>query len=93
MRDEGRPFGASFQERASNHPKLLRAKAVVVSVGGKVRGYNSGQVRSGETSASKPFDDASIGINAAGTRGDRILWEECAGYLVTGRAAAGVKGA
>ena len=52
-----------------------------------------GQVWSGETSESKPFDDASIGINAAGTRGDRILWEECAGYLVTGRAAAGVKGA
>ena len=60
MRDEGRPFGASFQERASNHPKLLRAKAVVVSVGVKARGDISGQVRSGETSASKPFDDASI---------------------------------
>ena len=52
-----------------------------------------GQVRSGETSASKPFDDASISINAAGTRGGLLLWDECAGYLVTGRAAAGVKGA
>jgi hypothetical protein len=35
MRDEGRPFGVGFQERASNHPKLLRLRAVVVSVGVK----------------------------------------------------------
>lgn len=90
MRDEGRPFEASFQERASNHPKLLRSKAVVVSVGVKVRGCISGQVWSGETSASKPFDDASIIMSAVGTRGDLFFWDERAGCLVTGRAAAGV---
>jgi len=90
VRDEGRPFEASFQERASNHSKLLRSKAVVVSVGVKVRRYICGQVRSGETSASKPFDDASISISAARTRGEVFLWDERAGYLVTGRAAAGV---
>ena len=90
MRDEGRPFEASFQERASNHPKLLRSKAAVVSVGVKSLERISRQVRSGETSESKPFDDASISINAARTRGGRLLWDECAGYLVTGRAAAGV---
>ncbi len=28
MRDEGRPFGVGFQERASNYSKLLRSKAV-----------------------------------------------------------------
>ncbi len=90
MRDEGRPFEAGFEEQASNHSKLLRSKAAVVSVGVKVRRIISGQVRSGETSASKPFDDAPIGINAAGTRGELISWDKCAGYLGTGRAAAGV---
>ena len=53
----------------------------------------SGQVRSGETSASKPFDDASKSISAVETRGGLIIWDECAGDLVTGRAAAGVEGA
>jgi hypothetical protein len=60
VRDEGRPFEVSFQERASNHTKLLRSKAVVVSVGVKVRRRISGQVWFRETSESKPFDDASI---------------------------------
>ena len=36
--DEGRPFEIDFQEQVSNHFKLLRSKAVVVSVGGKARG-------------------------------------------------------
>jgi hypothetical protein len=35
MRDEGRPFGVGFQERASNHSKPLRLRTVVVSVGVK----------------------------------------------------------
>ena len=35
MRDEGRPFGVGFQERAPNHSKLLRLRTVVVSVGVK----------------------------------------------------------
>ena len=90
MRDEGRPFEASFQERASNHSKLLRSKAVVVSVGVKAGRDISLQVRSGETNGSKPFDDAPIFESAVKTRGGRTLWDECAGCLVTGRAAAGV---
>jgi hypothetical protein len=36
--DEGRPLGIGFQEQISNHSKLLRSKAVVVSVGVKARG-------------------------------------------------------
>ena len=56
----------------------------------KSAGTICGQVWSGETSASKPFDDASIIISAARTRGGLYLWDECAGYLVTERAAAGV---
>jgi len=43
-RDEGRPFGVGFQERASNHSKLLRSKAVVVSVGVKALGRYPKQV-------------------------------------------------
>jgi hypothetical protein len=42
-RDEGRSFGVGFQEQAPNHSKLLRSKAVVVSVGGKaLRNLNAG---------------------------------------------------
>ena len=37
-KDEGRSFGVGFQERASNHSKLLRSRAVVVSVGVKALG-------------------------------------------------------
>ncbi len=32
MRDEGRPFEAVLQEKASNHLKLLRLRVMVVSV-------------------------------------------------------------
>jgi len=35
--DEGRPLGAAIQVEASNHLKLLRAKAVVVSVKEKAK--------------------------------------------------------
>jgi hypothetical protein len=41
MRDEGRPFGVGFQERAPNHPRLLRLRAVVVSAGVKALRYTS----------------------------------------------------
>jgi len=37
-RDEGRPFEIGFQRRISNHSKLLRSKAAVVSVGVKALG-------------------------------------------------------
>ena len=90
MRDEGRPFEASFQERASNHSKLLRSKAVVVSVGVKVRRRISGQVRFGETNESKPFDDAPIFESAVRTGSEWDFRDKCAGCLATGRAAAGV---
>lgn len=36
-RDEGRSLDIAFQEEVSNHPKLLRSRVVVVSVGGKGR--------------------------------------------------------
>jgi hypothetical protein len=55
MRDEGRPFGVGFQEQAPNHSKLLRSKAVVVSVGVKALRSTSRQVWIRETNESKPL--------------------------------------
>ena len=54
-RDEGRPFGVGFQERASNHSKLLRSKAVVASVGVKALGRYPKQVWVRETNESEPL--------------------------------------
>lgn len=54
MEDEGRPLEVGFQERASNHPKLLRSRAVVVSVGVKASRTYLEQVRISETNASEP---------------------------------------
>ncbi len=54
--DEGRPFGAVLQEEAPNHLPLLRAKAVVVSRGGKKARKVSGQVTSRKRNESElPF--------------------------------------
>jgi len=56
-------------------------------------GRYSGQVGSGERSESKPFDDAPIVGSAVKTGSESGFRDKCAGDLVTGRAAAGVKGA
>ena len=53
-RDEGRPFGVGFQERAPNHSKLLRSKAVVVSIGVKALRIHLKQVGIRETNESEP---------------------------------------
>ena len=59
VKDEGRPLDIGFQERISNHPKRLRLRDVVVSVGVKVSRNISMQVSVRETSESKPSDYAS----------------------------------
>ena len=49
VKDEGGPLGTGFQELVPNHSKRLRSKAVVVSVGAKVRGMHPGTgVRPGD---------------------------------------------
>src|SRR4051794_26291359 len=48
-----RPFEVGFRERASNHPKRHRSKAIVVSVGEKAG--DTGQVWITETSGSEPL--------------------------------------
>jgi hypothetical protein len=52
--DEGRSFGIGFQEQVPNHSKLLRSRAVVVSIGVKATGKYPEQVRVRETNASEP---------------------------------------
>jgi hypothetical protein len=58
VKDEGGPLGIGFQEPASNLPKLLRLRAVVVSVGEKLK-EDLEQVSIRETNESEPFEDAS----------------------------------
>ena len=47
-RDEGRSLGIGIQVLVSNHRKLLRSKAVVVSVAGTSGRTPAGMVRRGE---------------------------------------------
>lgn len=54
VKDEGRPLGTGFQERVPNHSKRLRSKAVVVSVGEKVRGETPGRCVSGRRAQANP---------------------------------------
>jgi hypothetical protein len=53
------PSRPAFRSRSQTASKLLRLRAVVVSVEGKARGKLA-QVRIRETNESKPFDDASL---------------------------------
>ena len=53
------PPRSAFRSRPQTTSKLLRSKAVVVSVGGKARGKLV-QVGIRETNESEPFEDASL---------------------------------
>jgi len=48
MNDGGRPTGAAVQAEASNRPKVLRAKAAVLSVGEKAAMELSGRCQGDE---------------------------------------------
>jgi len=62
-------LGAGDQAQASNHCELLALRALVVSVAGK-GGSKTRQVRSGETSASEPFDDVPKSVGRCRNRGE-----------------------
>jgi len=51
---EGGPLGTGFQEQVPNHSKRLRSKAVVVSVGVKVRGMTPSRCVSGRRAKANP---------------------------------------
>src|SRR6516162_4364328 len=67
-RDEGGPFGFGDQEPISSHRKLLRAKAVVVSVA-ETPGQRFRQAWSREASASEPLQKCRKRIRRCQNRG------------------------
>ncbi len=58
------PSGSAFRSRSQTTSKLLRLRAVVVSVGGKARGKLA-QVSIRETNESEPVEDASLEIQVS----------------------------
>ena len=88
-KDEGRPLGAAFQEEASNRPRLLRLRGVVVSAGGKgVAEITSGRAQGDERK--RTAADVSKKPDVVETRGASNLWDEPAGHLSTAQAATGI---
>src|SRR6516165_9665736 len=67
-RDEGGPFGFGDQEPIPSHRKLLRSKAVVVSVA-ETSGQGSRQAGSREASASEPLQKRRKRIRRCRNRG------------------------
>jgi len=62
------PSGSAFRSRSQTTSKLLRSRAVVVSVGGKARGKLV-QVCIRETNESEPIEDASLKIQVSSKPG------------------------
>jgi len=83
MRDEGRPLEAGLQGQASSRPKLLRSKAWVVNVAGKVAARLR-QARIEETNASEPLMTCRKVINDVKTRPVSLAWDKPKGSLLTG---------
>ena len=93
VKDEGGPLGIGFQERVPNHSKRLRPKAVVVSVGTKVRGMTPSRCASGRRAKANPSMTRRKDMDVVKTRGVNLFWDKSVGCLVTGQTATGVKGA
>ena len=93
VKDEGGPLGIGFQERVPNHSKRLRPKAVVVSVGTKVRGMTPSRCASGRRAKANPSMTRRKDSDVVKTRGVNLFWDKSVGCLVTGQTATGVKGA
>ena len=79
-----------MQEQASNYLKLLRLRAVVVSVVGKGT-IRSCQVRSRETSASEPLMRCRKQLGDVKTGGLSLSPEEPRGNLLTVWVASGMQ--
>ncbi len=87
-KDEGRPFEAVLQGKASNHLKLLRSKAVVVSV--EEKAHKMCQVWIKKMSASEPRKTRRNVKDDIKTRAGSRFWEELGRYLLTVRVVSGV---
>jgi hypothetical protein len=79
--DEGRSFGGGLQGQPSNHLKLLRAKAVVVSV--KEKAGTTCQVGLAETNASEPLRKGRKRRDDVETGGESLTREELRRHLLT----------
>jgi len=87
-KDEGWPFGAVLQGKASNHLKLLWAKVMVVSV--EEKAYEICQVWIKKMSGSKPRLTCRKKKDGIKTRDDSRLWDKLGGYLLTLRVVSGI---
>jgi hypothetical protein len=81
VRDEGRSFGGGLQGQPPNHLKLLRAKAVVVSV--KEKAGTTCQVGPAETNASEPLRKGRKRRDDVETGGESLTREELRRHLLT----------
>jgi len=60
VKDEGGPLGIGFQERVSNHSKLLWSNGRGGERWSKSSGHDPEQVCVRKTNESEPIDDASL---------------------------------
>jgi hypothetical protein len=90
--DEGGPLGAAVQAEASNHRKLLWAKAMVVSVTEKAR-LDLVRCVPMETNTSEPLIKCRKRRNAIKTGGKSLTRDKSGGYLLTAQVVAGMEAA
>jgi hypothetical protein len=88
-RDGGRPSGFGDQELNPSHRKLLRTKAVVVSVAVK-SGSEPRRARSREASASEPLQKRRNELDDVKTGGCSLFRDRRGGGPETAHAASGV---
>jgi hypothetical protein len=84
------PSAAVLQEEAANHPELLRSRAVVVSVVGKVM-LSAWQVWITKANASKPLMKCRKCISDIKTGAWVMFWDESGGCLSIGQMVSGIK--
>ena len=87
--DGGGPSGTALQGEVSNHRKLLRLRAVVVSVAEKAHVMR--QVGAGKANVSEPLLKRRKRSGVIKTRVQSLPWDEPGGCLLTGQVVTGAK--
>lgn len=88
-RDGGRPSETVLQEKVSNHSKLRRSKAGVVSVREKVSNKTSGMDHGDE--AIEPLLKCRKRIDEIKTEGKSLTRDKFGGNLFTGQVVSGIE--
>lgn len=91
-KDEGRPFGTAMQVEVPNHRKLLRTKAVVVSVTEKAKRDFVRYVPM-ETNTSEPLINCRKRRNVIKTGKESLSRDESGGNLITDQTVTGMEAA